>query len=74
MADPLNTPTELRAYIKAVQTARRRGLRSVTFGDRTDVYTSDSEMRQVETDLKSELRAAVGQRRQFHLMAVKGLR
>jgi hypothetical protein len=59
--------------LTAVQAARRRCVRTVQFADRSTTYTSDAEMRQVESDIRRDL-AEVNQRpRQFFGEAGKGL-
>lgn len=61
------------ADLLAVQTARLRGIRTVKFADRETTYTSDSEMRQVETDIKRELAEASRRPRQFLGVSARGL-
>jgi hypothetical protein len=60
------------ADLTAVQTARLRGVRTVTFADRTTTYTSDAEMRQVENDIRQELAATAQRPRQFVAVGSKG--
>lgn len=43
------------ADLLAVQTARKRGIRTVQFADRQVTYSSDAELRALEQDIKHEL-------------------
>ena len=45
------------ADLETVRTARLRGIRTVSFADRSVTYASDEEMRQLEEDIKSSLAA-----------------
>jgi len=61
------------ADLAAIRAARLRGVRVVQFADRAVTYTSDAEMRQVETDILRDLAAADRPRqKQTHLVATKG--
>lgn len=58
--------------LSAIRAARLRGTRSVQYADRTVVYTSDAEMRQVEQDILKELHAATRRPKQSIGVAHKG--
>lgn len=59
--------------LQNIRTARLRGIRTVTYGDRTVTYSSDAEMRQVEQDILKELSAAsTTRKRQFYGVGSKG--
>lgn len=59
--------------LNTVRSRRIRGERTVQFGDRTTTYYSDAESRQVENDIRRELAATSGRKRQFQVVASKGL-
>ncbi len=59
--------------LQNVRTARLRGIRTVTYDDRTVTYSSDAEMRRVEQDILNELSAQTPTRkRQFYGVGSKG--
>lgn len=59
--------------LTAIRTARKRGIRTVQYGDRSTTYQSDQEMRQVEQDILRELNRIAQRPRQFTIAASKGL-
>lgn len=61
------------ADLTAIRTARMRGTRSVQYGDRSVVYTSDAEMKAVEQDILKELNAGNRRPKQSIGVASKGL-
>lgn len=61
------------ADLEAVRAARLRGERSVQYGDRTTIYSSDDELRQVEQDILKELNGSQQRPKQSIGIASKGL-
>jgi hypothetical protein len=57
----------------AIRAARRRGVRTVQYVDRSVTYSSDAELRQLEQDICSELNVALQRPRQAKAVSSKGI-